>query len=60
MQAGTVTGDVAYGGNWFFLVSDHGLALTRENFPQLTQASLAMRAAGHPEVDHGDFEARRE
>lgn len=56
VQAGTVTGDVAYGGNWFFLVSDHGLALTRENIPQLTQASLAMRAAihaaGHPEVDH--------
>jgi 4-hydroxyproline epimerase len=56
VQAGTVTGDVAYGGNWFFLVSDHGLSLTRENIPQLTQASLAMRAAihaaGYPEVDH--------
>ncbi len=56
VQAGTVTGDVAYGGNWFFLVSDHGLALTRENIPQLTQASLDMRAAihaaGYPEVDH--------
>ena len=21
---GTVTGDIAWGGNWFFLVSDHG------------------------------------
>ncbi len=56
VQAGTVTGDVAYGGNWFFLVSDHGLALTHENIHQLTQASLAMRAAihtaGFPEVDH--------
>ncbi|WP_397385501.1 proline racemase family protein [Prosthecobacter sp.] len=56
VQAGGVTGDVAYGGNWFFLVSDHGLALTRENIPHLTQASLAMRAAVHaagfPEVDH--------
>ena len=56
VQAGGVTGDVAYGGNWFFLVSDHGLALTRENIPRLTQASLAMRAAihaaGFPEVDH--------
>jgi 4-hydroxyproline epimerase len=56
VQAAGISGDVAYGGNWFFLVSDHGLALKRENIPQLTQASLAMRdaihAAGFPEVDH--------
>lgn len=56
VQAGGVTGDIAYGGNWFFLVSGHGLELTRGNIPQLTQASLAMRAAVHaagfPEVDH--------
>jgi 4-hydroxyproline epimerase len=56
VQAGGVSGDVAYGGNWFFLVADHGLDLKRENIPQLTQASLAMRtaihAAGYPEVDH--------
>ena len=56
VKAGGVTGDVAWGGNWFFLVVDHGLDLTLKNVPQLTQASLAMReavrAAGHPEVDH--------
>ena len=56
VKAGGVTGDVAYGGNWFFLVADHGLELNRANIPQLTQASLAMReavhAAGYPEVDH--------
>ena len=56
VQAGGVKGDVAYGGNWFLLVADHGLELTRDNIPQLTQASLAMRAAVHaagfPEVDH--------
>ncbi|WP_395753238.1 proline racemase family protein [Prosthecobacter sp.] len=56
VQAGGVTGDVAYGGNWFFLVSSNGLALTRENIPALTQAALDMRAAihaaGYPEVDH--------
>ncbi len=56
VRAGGFTGDVAYGGNWFFLVSDHGLALTRANIPQLTQVSLqmrdAVRAAGFPEVDH--------
>jgi 4-hydroxyproline epimerase len=56
VKAGGVTGDVAWGGNWFFLVADHGLDLTLKNVPLLTQASLAMReavrAAGHPEVDH--------
>lgn len=56
VRAGNVTGDVAYGGNWFFLVADHGLDLTRQNIPRLTQASLAIRdavhAAGFPEVDH--------
>ncbi len=56
VSAGGVTGDVAYGGNWFFLVSDHGLDLTLQNIPQLTRASLAMRdavrSAGYPEVDH--------
>ena len=56
VKAGGVTGDVAWGGNWFFLVADHGLELTLKNVPQLTQASLTMRdavrAAGYPEVDH--------
>jgi proline racemase len=56
VKAGEVTGDVAWGGNWFFLVADHGIDLTLKNVPQLTQASLAMReavrAAGYPEVDH--------
>lgn len=56
VQAGGVTGDVAWGGNWFFLVGDHHLELTPKNIPRLTQASLAMReavhAAGFPEVDH--------
>jgi len=56
MKAGSFTGDVAWSGNWFFLVADHRLDLTLKNFPQLTQASLemreAVRAAGYPEVDH--------
>ncbi len=56
VSAGGFTGDVAYGGNWFFLVSDHGLDLTLKSVPQLTQACLAMReavrTAGYPEVDH--------
>ena len=28
---GPVTGDVAWGGNWFFLVNDHGQQLTLDN-----------------------------
>ena len=56
VKADRFSGDVAWGGNWFFLVSDHQLDLTLNNVPQLTQASLemraAVRAAGYPEVDH--------
>ena len=56
VNAGGVTGDVAWGGNWFFLVADQDLDLTLPNVPHLTQASLAIReavrAAGYPEVDH--------
>lgn len=56
VKAGGVTGDVAWGGNWFFLVVEHRLELTLENVTQLTKASLAMReavrAAGYPEIDH--------
>lgn len=40
---GTVTGDIAYGGNWFFLIdTDDVLA---ENIPQLVQRTLAIHAA---------------
>ena len=53
---GPVQGDVAWGGNWFFLVAQHGLALSIENIPQLTDVAWRMRqavnAAGYPEMDH--------
>jgi len=42
---GTVTGDVAYGGNWFFLVADHGLELGVHNVEALTACSAAIGAA---------------
>ncbi len=32
----TVSGDVAWGGNWFFLCADHGLALDASNIEALT------------------------
>jgi 4-hydroxyproline epimerase len=42
---GRVTGDVAWGGNWFFLVGGHGLALNVGNVEALTAYSLAIRNA---------------
>ncbi len=51
-----IVGDVAWGGNWFFLVEQHGLALELPNVEKLTDASSRMRQAvnaqGFPEVDH--------
>jgi len=40
---GTVHGDIAWGGNWFFLVEDHKLAVEPTNLERLTQASWAIR-----------------
>src|SRR5438132_7468013 len=37
-----VTGDIAYGGNWFFLVEQHGLALTLDNVEALTAYTWAV------------------
>ena len=40
-----VHGDVAWGGNWFFLVDDHGEELVLANLERLTNASWAIRQA---------------
>ncbi len=42
---GQVTGDVAWGGNWFFLVSEanHGQMLAISNIERLTEVSWAIR-----------------
>lgn len=52
----TVTGDVAWGGNWFFLVEQHGLRLELSNIGALTEFTWRLRhkvnAEGYPEVDH--------
>jgi 4-hydroxyproline epimerase len=42
---GVVTGDVAWGGNWFFLCSDHGQELTLANTPRLTEFTWKIRDA---------------
>lgn len=58
---GPVTGDVAWGGNWFFLVEDHGQDLTLANLDPLTDVSWRIRqalvrngisGAGGQEIDH--------
>ena len=54
--AGLVEGDVAWGGNWFFLVERHGHALALDRLDALTdyawRVRQALNAQGHPEVDH--------
>src|ERR1700728_927382 len=42
---GEVKGDVAWGGNWFFLVRDHALQLTLKNVDELTAFTWAIRRA---------------
>ena len=42
---GPVTGDVAWGGNWFFMVSDHGQALSLDNVEELTEFTWRIRQA---------------
>ena len=53
---GPVTGDVAWGGNWFFLVYESPVALELARLDELTAYSWAIRQAvnaqGYPEVDH--------
>jgi 4-hydroxyproline epimerase len=53
---GRVSGDVAWGGNWFYLVEDHGQALRLANVETLTDVAWRIRtvlnASGYPEVDH--------
>ncbi|HEU4872190.1 MAG TPA: proline racemase family protein [Pyrinomonadaceae bacterium] len=58
---GPVTGDVAWGGNWFFLVKEHREELVLENLDRLMEFTLTVRDAlaragitgsdGH-EIDH--------
>jgi 4-hydroxyproline epimerase len=58
---GPVTGDVAWGGNWFFLVNEHGQDLVLENVERLLEFTRGVKASlaragitgadGH-EIDH--------
>jgi len=42
---GEVRGDVAWGGNWFFLVRKHDMSLTLKNVDDLTSFTWAIRTA---------------
>lgn len=57
----TVHGDVAWGGNWFFLVHDHGMDVNMQNLEALTDFSWRVReqltangitGANGAEIDH--------
>ena len=60
-EFGKVRGDVAWGGNWFFLIEDHGLELSLKNMEKLTEFTWKVRQTlnasgitgddGH-EIDH--------
>jgi proline racemase len=53
---GRIAGDVAWGGNWFFLVGEHGRELGLAQAASLTdycwRLRQAVNAQGFPEVDH--------
>jgi 4-hydroxyproline epimerase len=58
---GEVTGDVAWGGNWFFLVATPALSIEPDNIPRLTDFALrvrrslaeqGIRGANGAEIDH--------
>jgi 4-hydroxyproline epimerase len=61
---GRIHGDVAWGGNWFFLVADHGQTLAMDNAGPLTDAAWRVRQAleaggitgeGGAVIDHIEF-----
>jgi 4-hydroxyproline epimerase len=53
---GTVQGDVAWGGNWFYLIEGHDQELRLANVDALTdfasRVRRALNARGYPDVDH--------
>jgi 4-hydroxyproline epimerase len=58
---GEFAGDVAWGGNWFYLIKEHPFDLRLENVDQLTDLAWAVRGAlnaagitgaGGAEIDH--------
>ena len=54
--SGTIRGDIAWAGNWFYLVGEHGQELALAHVERLTDVAWRIRqainAAGFPEIDH--------
>jgi 4-hydroxyproline epimerase len=66
---GTVQGDIAWGGNWFFLIEDHGQEIALSNLDHLTDFTWAVRkalaskgitCADNQEIDHIELFAASE
>lgn len=57
---GPVTGDIAWGGNWFFLIADHGQDMRLANIEALTNFAWrvreALNAAGIRGEDSGEID----
>lgn len=51
---GTVTGDVAFGGNWFFIVDDSPVEVSPNNLRQLNDAAISVRNALKAQGIEGD------
>lgn len=55
-EIGKVVGDVAYGGNWFFLTGEPHFEISRSRVSKLTRTASSIRravnASGFPQVDH--------
>ena len=51
---GTMTGDVAWGGNWFFLVESPGIEVVPQNIERLTQFARGVRASLDAQRIRGD------
>lgn len=63
-ELGTVCGDIAWGGNWFFLVENSPVPLESACLEALNQATRAVKSAlqqqgvtgeGNAEIDHVEF-----
>lgn len=66
---GTIRGDVAWGGNWFFLTDEIAIPLMKDNLSQLSDVAANMRSAlaaqgitgaDGAEIDHLEFFAPAE
>ncbi|MFM9872371.1 MAG: proline racemase family protein [Fimbriimonadaceae bacterium] len=64
-----VTGDVAWGGNWFYLCDDHGLSIDLGNLGELTRVSEdirrfllreGIRGSDGGEIDHVELVVKQE